>query len=389
MDMDSEMQQAIQMSLRDATVTECKTFLNDFIENSEESTITLRILRKILRDELKGKCPKLNPENKKMKSHIFDHELIVKFVSAAGFVHNASSNIWQIVQADKFLLQELFLLVQTYLPDKASPNPSPTPSPNLTPGIRPAPPELVSICTPDKSNTLKPSASVAPRPLIHRKKKKKLPKKKPKRNLCAMETSILLNFPDGSSETVRCHGSQILGEIYDYVRPRISFPFFTFIDMGHSPPKSLSEDDMQKKLGELELVPRAKLVIQTTGGVKQGTALDTRIMHARYGDAMNIDGLDYDSLLALDDTQFVGKRLTNREIERSTDRMTYDAENHAKSFIDKDGNDYNSMCVICRQDYEDGETIRKLACGHHYHTNCIDYWLSECKAECPECKNPV
>ena len=33
-----------------------------------------------------------------------------------------------------------------------------------------------------------------------------------------------------------------------------------------------------------------------------------------------------DSLLALDDTQFVGKRLTNREIERSTERITYDAE---------------------------------------------------------------
>ena len=106
-----------------------------------------------------------------MKSHIFDHELIVKFVSAAGFVHNASANIWQVhfshrhcfgfsilhevVQADKLLLQELFRLVQTYLPDRASPNPSPTPSPNLTPGIRPAPPPPVSISAQEQSSNLK------------------------------------------------------------------------------------------------------------------------------------------------------------------------------------------------------------------------------------------
>lgn len=32
-------------------------------------------------------------------------------------------------------------------------------------------------------------------------------------------------------------------------------------------------------------------------------------------------------------------------------------------------------CVICRVDYEDGETLTLLSCQHAYHSECINDWL--------------
>ena len=67
------------------------------------------------------------------------------------------------------------------------------------------------------------------------------------------------------------------------IRPHIEFPFFDVIDLGQSPPKTFTEEDKSKTLGSLGLVPRAKIVVQTTGGVKQGNALDGALLYARMG----------------------------------------------------------------------------------------------------------
>lgn len=32
-------------------------------------------------------------------------------------------------------------------------------------------------------------------------------------------------------------------------------------------------------------------------------------------------------------------------------------------------------CVICRLDYEDGDTLTMLSCKHSYHSECINNWL--------------
>jgi len=45
------------------------------------------------------------------------------------------------------------------------------------------------------------------------------------------------------------------------------------------------------------------------------------------------------------------------------------------------------MCVICQDDFSQGETATRLAaCGHVFHKDCIDHWLLGCKRECPTCK---
>ena len=45
-------------------------------------------------------------------------------------------------------------------------------------------------------------------------------------------------------------------------------------------------------------------------------------------------------------------------------------------------------CTICQFDFDDGEIMRKLSCGHLYHKGCVDDWLMKDK-KCPVCKIEV
>lgn len=46
----------------------------------------------------------------------------------------------------------------------------------------------------------------------------------------------------------------------------------------------------------------------------------------------------------------------------------------------------DTECSICLDDYCQGVVLRKLPCGHTYHTNCIAKWLTERSSTCPLCK---
>jgi hypothetical protein len=49
--------------------------------------------------------------------------------------------------------------------------------------------------------------------------------------------------------------------------------------------------------------------------------------------------------------------------------------------------DYQPKCMICEEDYEIRLTIiRELPCGHIYHPDCIDEYLSSNSSLCPLCK---
>ncbi|KAK9760390.1 hypothetical protein K7432_015630 [Basidiobolus ranarum] len=51
-------------------------------------------------------------------------------------------------------------------------------------------------------------------------------------------------------------------------------------------------------------------------------------------------------------------------------------------------NTEDALCVICLEEYRDGELIRKPRCNHHFHRQCLDEWLLINKY-CPLCKADV
>jgi len=54
----------------------------------------------------------------------------------------------------------------------------------------------------------------------------------------------------------------------------------------------------------------------------------------------------------------------------------------------KTGDPYET-CVICLDDFVEGDKLRVLPCDHGYHSKCIDPWLVKNKRICPQCRKRV
>jgi hypothetical protein len=55
---------------------------------------------------------------------------------------------------------------------------------------------------------------------------------------------------------------------------------------------------------------------------------------------------------------------------------------------DKDENDCEVKCMVCQFSYEKKECLRRLPCGHCFHTECVDRWLMA-KDCCPYCRQAI
>ncbi|RZB89592.1 E3 ubiquitin ligase BIG BROTHER-related-like [Glycine soja] len=92
------------------------------------------------------------------------------------------------------------------------------------------------------------------------------------------------------------------------------------------------------------------------------------------------DELSYEELLAL--SEVVGTE--SRGL--STDTIACLPSVNYKTGSDQHGS--HDSCVICRVDYEDGESLTVLSCKHLYHPECINNWLKINKV-CPVCSTEV
>ncbi|XP_031561845.1 uncharacterized protein LOC116297703 [Actinia tenebrosa] len=77
---------------------------------------------------------------------------------------------------------------------------------------------------------------------------------------------------------------------------------------------------------------------------------------------------DFDLLLQLD--SFVEVKTVPKAV---IDRMK----------TEKVENEMENPCMICMEEYEMGETLKYLKCGHFFHSSCIRTWLTVNSDKCP------
>ncbi|XP_073136015.1 E3 ubiquitin-protein ligase RHA2A [Henckelia pumila] len=46
-------------------------------------------------------------------------------------------------------------------------------------------------------------------------------------------------------------------------------------------------------------------------------------------------------------------------------------------------------CVVCLDRLGEGEKVRRLACRHVFHKDCLDGWLEHLNFNCPLCRDPL
>ncbi|CAN0601754.1 unnamed protein product, partial [Ectocarpus sp. 12 AP-2014] len=45
----------------------------------------------------------------------------------------------------------------------------------------------------------------------------------------------------------------------------------------------------------------------------------------------------------------------------------------------------DNTCSVCLDDYEEGDELLQVTCGHVFHRACIDHWLKAHRV-CPCCR---
>ncbi|KAJ2886461.1 hypothetical protein H4R27_000671 [Coemansia aciculifera] len=115
------------------------------------------------------------------------------------------------------------------------------------------------------------------------------------------------------------------------------------------------------------------------------TARQTRIAQFRPSDrpvkpynAFSEDELQLIEAIALTDDDIKAINAPKAESGNKTNQV-----NHASLRF------ASPECSICLAPFESADVVRVLVCGHTYHTECIDVWLTQRSARCPICKTDI
>ncbi|GMH22230.1 hypothetical protein Nepgr_024073 [Nepenthes gracilis] len=104
----------------------------------------------------------------------------------------------------------------------------------------------------------------------------------------------------------------------------------------------------------------------------------------RYRDwRLDVDHMSYEELLELGDRiGYVCTGLGEVEIGRCIRKTNFSFLDDLSSHLQ---GEVNGKCSICQEEFEAGDEMGKLDCGHAYHIQCIKQWLVQ-KNACPVCK---
>ncbi|KAJ1436745.1 Zinc finger, RING-type [Sesbania bispinosa] len=102
-------------------------------------------------------------------------------------------------------------------------------------------------------------------------------------------------------------------------------------------------------------------------------------IHDRHRDMrIDVDNMSYEELLALEERiGNVNTGLSEENILKHLKQKKYSVESGSQREAEP--------CCVCQEEYNDGDDIGSLDCGHDYHTDCIKQWLVH-KNLCPICK---
>lgn len=103
-------------------------------------------------------------------------------------------------------------------------------------------------------------------------------------------------------------------------------------------------------------------------------------LHDRHRDMrLDVDNMSYEELLALEERiGDVNTGLSKEVILKSMKQRQHIAFMAISTQV-------LEPCCICREEYDTGDNIGSLDCGHDFHTDCITQWLIQ-KNVCPICK---
>ncbi|KAJ7966597.1 E3 ubiquitin-protein ligase MBR2 [Quillaja saponaria] len=102
-------------------------------------------------------------------------------------------------------------------------------------------------------------------------------------------------------------------------------------------------------------------------------------IHDRHRDMrLDVDNMSYEELLALEER--IGNVNTGLTEETILSRLK-----QKKHTVEIGSQLEAEPCCICQEEYNDGEDIGSLDCGHDFHTICVKQWLTH-KNICPICK---
>ncbi|KAM7279685.1 hypothetical protein ACFE04_006819 [Oxalis oulophora] len=102
-------------------------------------------------------------------------------------------------------------------------------------------------------------------------------------------------------------------------------------------------------------------------------------IHDRHRDMrLDVDNMSYEELLALEER--IGNVNTGLTEENISNKLKKN-----KHCITKGAEQETEPCSVCQEEYNDGEDLGVLDCGHEFHSQCIKQWLTH-KNTCPICK---
>lgn len=102
-------------------------------------------------------------------------------------------------------------------------------------------------------------------------------------------------------------------------------------------------------------------------------------IHDRHRDMrLDVDNMSYEELLALEER--IGNVSTGLSEEIIKNNLK-----QKKCSIAQGAQQEGEPCCICQEEYNDGEDLGTLECGHDFHSDCIKQWLMR-KNSCPICK---